>query len=166
MLKYLEKIDLATASFGSFFQSPLLLLCRLYWGELFMLAGWDKLHDISHFAQFLGNYHFHFPYFFAYVVGITEFVGGLCLFIGFVARLAAIPLIIIMMSAYFTVHIASLYVLLEKPSVFVAEPPFNFLLTALLVLAFGPGVFSLDFLIEKRLPPRPNDDHPFQHLPK
>jgi putative oxidoreductase len=134
---------------AGFLQSPLLLICRLYWGGLFVIAGWQKLGDISHFSQLLDNYHIAFPCFTAYLVSLTELIGGLCLFLGLGARLAAIPLIITMTTAYFTVHIASIHVLFQKPSVFVAESPFNFLLTSLLVLAFGPGRFSIDFLLER-----------------
>lgn len=149
-MKALEKAYRSLIFLGGFLQSPLLLLCRLYWGGLFMMGGWGKLSDIAKFTQFLENSHFILPDFTAYLVALTELVGGLFLLVGFAARLAAIPLIITMLTAYFTVHIASIYALLQNPKIFVAESPFNFLLASLLILAFGPGRFSIDYLLEKR----------------
>jgi putative oxidoreductase len=145
----LEKGYRSLIFLASFLKSPLLLACRLYWGALFAIAGWGKLADIPHFEKLLENYHIIFPHFTAYLVAYTELIGGICLFLGLGARLVAIPLIITMITAYFTVHAASLQVLFHKPSVFVAESPFNFLLASLLILAFGPGRFSIDFLLER-----------------
>lgn len=151
MTCYLKKGYETLVFLGGLLKSPLLLFCRLYWGGLFMAAGWEKLGDISHFAQLLDSYHILLPHFMAYVAALAEFIGGVCFILGFASRLAAIPLIITMITAYFTVNIASLHALFYKPSVFVADAPFNFLLASLLVLAFGPGRFSLDFLIERYL---------------
>lgn len=150
-MKFLEKAYLTLILLGSLLQSPVLLLCRLYWGGLFMLGGWEKLNNISHFITLLKSYHFIFPEFMSYLAVLTEFIGGMLLIIGFASRLVSVPLIITMLTAYATVHIASLYVFFQTPSVFVAESPFNFLLTALLVLAFGPGYFSVDYLLERKL---------------
>lgn len=137
--------------FGEALQSPILFLCRLYWGWHFATGGWEKLMSPAHFSQLLASYHFPLPDFFAYLVGCCEFFGGICLVIGFVSRLAAIPLIFIMITAYLTVHVESLRHFFQSPGLFVAEAPFNFLLTCLLVLAFGPGAISVDALFwEKR----------------
>lgn len=151
MLKSLTKAYQALIYFGGFLKSPLLLLCRLYWGWLFMQAGWGKLQDISHLADSLTQFHFPAPTFFAYLAAYTEFLGGICLLVGFASRLAAIPLIITMLTAYATVHREALQALFSQPSLFVAEHAFNFLLACLLVLAFGPGRFSVDYMLEKWL---------------
>ncbi|HVJ56484.1 MAG TPA: hypothetical protein VM574_01480, partial [Terrimicrobiaceae bacterium] len=42
----------------------------------------------------------------------------------------------------------------SDPDKFVAAAPFPFLLSALLVLAFGPGAISVDALIERFAPGR------------
>ena len=42
----------------------------------------------------------------------------------------------------------------SDPDKFVAAAPFPFLLTALLVLAFGPGALSIDALIKRLAPAR------------
>lgn len=134
--------------FGETLQSPILFLCRLYWGWLFAEAGWEKLNGISHFSQLLSTYHFPATNFLAHFVGSCELIGGICLLLGFASRLAAIPLIFIMFTAYSTIHVESLRAIFHTPSLFVSEAPFNFLLTSLLVLAFGPGCISLDYLMQ------------------
>lgn len=166
MLKNFTKAYQALIFFGGFLKSPILLLCRLYWGALFVAAGWEKLHDIPHFAQLLQTYHFPAPNLMASIAAGCEFFGGLCLMLGFATRLAAIPLIIVMLTAYSTVHVESLHQFFQKPSVFVAEAPFNFLLTTLLVLAFGPGRFSIDYMLEKWLFSRAEAIPKHQHFPR
>ena len=53
-------------------------------------------------------------------------------------------LAIVMITAYATAHLQEIQGFMQDPSVLVKAHPFNFLLTALLVLAFGPGYFSID----------------------
>ncbi len=151
---------------GGLLKSPILLLCRLYWGWHFMMAGWEKLNHIEQFIQLLTHYHIPAASVQAYLAAGIEFIGGLCLLLGFASRLVAIPLIIVMMTAYSTVHVESLQALFKQPSLFVAEAPFNFLLTALIVLAFGPGRFSVDFMLERWLFSRAEGIPKHQHLPK
>jgi putative oxidoreductase len=148
---FLTKAYQALIYYGGFLKSPLLLILRLYWGTLFMLAGWGKLIDIDKFKEGLAQHGFPFEHFLAYLVGYTEFLGGICLILGLASRLVAIPLIITMVTAYATVHVEAVKAFFQDPTLLVAEPPFNFLLTALLVLAFGPGRFSIDYMLEKYL---------------
>ncbi len=164
MLKNLTKAYQALIFVGGLLKSPILLLCRLYWGWLFVAAGWEKLNTISQFAQLLENYHLHAPTFMAYLAALTELIGGFCLLIGFASRLAAIPLIVTMLTAYSTVHVQALAALFEKPSLFVAEAPFNFLLTCLIILAFGPGRFSVDYMLERWLFSHAEEIPKHQHL--
>lgn len=151
MLKSLTRFYQKLIYYAGFLKSPILLLCRLFWGWAFLYAGYAKLSDISHIAETFANLHFPFPHFFGYIVGLTELIGGICLLIGFASRLAAIPLIITMVGAYLTVHSESVSQFFHNPELFVKEAPFNFLLTSVLVLAFGPGRFSVDYFLEKWL---------------
>lgn len=136
-------------AWASMLKSPILLLCRLYWGWLFMEAGLHKLQDIDSFAESLNNYHLPLVYLNAYLAAYSELIGGILLIIGFASRLAAIPLAIVMLTAYSTVHVDALKNIFNTPSEFVSQAPFNFLLTTLIVLAFGPGRFSVDYLLER-----------------
>jgi len=91
----------------------------------------------------------------AYVAGATECFGGLVLLLGAASRVVTIPLIFTMLVAYFTQHIEelrTLWNLNEKggydPATFFKAAPFPYLLTALLVLFFGPGAFSVDGILK------------------
>jgi len=161
MWKSLTKAYQYLIFFGGFLKSPLLLLCRLYWGLGFLYAGWSKLEDIDKFTQYLEELNMFAPHFNAYIGAYVEFVGGLFLLIGFASRLTAIPLIIQMCFAYFLAHREALI----EVSLFVGASPFNFLLASLIVLAFGPGRFSVDYLLEKWFFHRAQGVPTHQHLP-
>lgn len=153
MLRLLGFLDRLSGAIGSFFQSPLLLVLRVFFGVLFVMAGFSKLQDINKFIEGLTALNVPYPEVAAWVVALTETIGGAFLVIGFLSRFVALPLIIIMAVAYATAHVEALHVITTDPKVFVSQPPFNFLLTALLVWAFGPGFFSIDhFLLRKPEP--------------
>lgn len=150
MSRFFNAIDRFLGVIGSWLQSPLLLALRLFFGIGFMMAGIGKLQDISKMTDFLISMNIPYPEVGAWTVALTEAIGGGLLTIGFLSRLAAIPLIIAMCVAYGTAHVDSLYQFTTNPKLFVNQPPFAFLLTSLLVLAFGPGLFSIDALIGKK----------------
>ncbi|MCE2982986.1 MAG: DoxX family protein [Parachlamydia sp.] len=160
----LTRVYQALIYYGGLLKSPILLLCRLNWGILFLLAGWKKLQGIDTFASLLSEQGFPYEYFFAHLAAWTEFLGGICLLLGLASRLMAIPLIITMLTAYATVHFDAVKAIWYDPSQFVAQAPFTFLLAALLVLAFGPGRFSLDYAIEKMLFNKARGIPKHQHL--
>lgn len=134
---------------GQNIQSTLLLVCRLYFGWLFVTAGFGKLQNIDPFIKLLEGFDIGAPTVAAYAAALTELIGGFCLMIGFASRLAAIPLIFVMAVAYATVHIDSVRLLATEPSKFVNDSPFIPMLIALFVLAFGPGKYSIDSLINQ-----------------
>jgi putative oxidoreductase len=76
----------------------------------------------------------------AWVLSITEFVGGICVFFGFLTRFWAAGLVIDMAVAIFKVNI---------PNGFFAgkngfELPMAFGVMALVILLTGPGSLSVD----------------------
>ncbi len=131
---------------GSNLQSLFLFYMRLTWGHQFFIIGMGKLSNIQQTADFFSSLNFSFPLFDAYLVGIFEAVCGLLILVGFASRLAAIPLIVIMLTALSTAHapeISNFRFLLEPLSL-VKQTPYPFLITSLLVFIFGPGRISLD----------------------
>ena len=140
-------------AFGEKLQSPLLLLLRLYFGITWFLTGLGKLMNIDSFINYLEFLHVPMPVFNAYFVGSLEVVGGILLTIGLLSRLISIPLAIIMIVAYSTAHVDSIHQIFTNPQLFVSQSPFNYLLTTLIILAFGPGIFSIDYLVKKRINP-------------
>ncbi|MDO8643906.1 MAG: DoxX family protein [bacterium] len=142
-----NRLDGLLTQFGMRFGCIVLLLMRLFWGWHFFLAGKGKLVRIEPIVGFFGELGIPFPFFSAYLVGTVETVCGLLLLFGLFSRLAAVPLTITMIIAYSTAHTDALKTIFSDPDKFMAQEPFLFLLTALLVLSFGPGRLSLDFLI-------------------
>jgi putative oxidoreductase len=134
-------------AWASMLQSPLLLAIRLYWGWQFCHAGWGKLQTHGDVTEYFMSLHIPLPGLNAWLVGVTECCGGMLLLIGLASRLAALPLIATMVVAYLTAEYESLQVIFSDSSKFIGATPFLFLLACLIVLAFGPGVFSFDYVL-------------------
>jgi len=145
----MEKIYRLWVSLVSKLQSPFLLVIRLYWGWQFFQTGKGKLMNLDRTAGFFANLHIPMPKLNAILAGSTECFGGLLLLLGLGSRIATVPLIFTMIVAYLTADADAVRNIFSKPDEFVSAAPFQFMLTAIIVLLFGPGVFSLDALIAK-----------------
>ncbi len=138
---------------ASSLQSPLLLAIRLYWGWQFFLAGQGKLMNLDRTAGFFADLGIPLPWFNALLAGTTECVGGLLLALGLASRLTAVPLIFTMGIAYVTADSEALRAFFSDPEKFLTAAPFLFLFAAVLVFVFGPGAFSLDGILGRKLGP-------------
>lgn len=150
-MSFCQRLYQVIIALGVSLQSFILLALRLYWGFLFFQSGLGKLANIEGVSTFFSTLNIPFPVLNAYLAASIECLGGLCLMLGFASRLVAIPLIVTMLVAYATAHSESVRHIFENPQAFVMQSPFNFLLTALIILAFGPGIFSVDALIKRQL---------------
>jgi len=137
---------------GHHLRSPLLLLIRLCWGIQFFQTGYGKLTNIGKVTGFFSDLHIPFPMANAYLVGCTEMIGGALLTIGLASRLTAIPLIITLVVAYLTTEQEALQKLITFKDVdpFLTATPFLFFFACLIILAFGPGKVSIDYLLKRR----------------
>lgn len=143
-------------AFCRFWQSPFLLLIRLIWGYQFLITGMGKLMNLANTSQFFADLGIFMPKSAAFIVGFFELLGGLALIIGLGSRLMCVPLIVIMITAYTIAHSDQLtfFSFITDPVTFALERPFGFLYTVLVVLIFGPGKISLDYLLcRKKSPP-------------
>ena len=135
---------------GNHLQSPLLFAIRFVWGIQLMQAGFGKLMNIETPIGYFTQLGIPFPVENAWLVGFTETFGGMFLALGFLSRLTAIPIIINLSVAYITTEQDALHKLLQLDTDdFFAAAPFLFLFAAVIVLAFGPGAFSVDYLIAR-----------------
>jgi putative oxidoreductase len=130
-------------------QSPFLLIIRLYWGWQFFLTGKGKLMNLDRTAGFFASLNIPMPKLNAILAGSTECFGGLLLLLGLGSRIATVPLIFTMIIAYVTADSDKIKGIFSNPDAFVTAAPFLFMLTAIIVLIFGPGVFSLDAVIAR-----------------
>ncbi len=135
---------------GNHLQSFLLFGIRFVWGIQLMQAGFGKLLHIETPIAYFTSLGIPFPVENAWLVGFTETFGGMFLALGLLTRLTAIPLIINFIVAYLTTEQDSLHKLWSLDTDdFFAAAPFLFLFAAVIVLAFGPGALSVDYLIAR-----------------
>jgi len=137
LLKYLNQSDWIP-----------LLLVRLSVGLLFFESGRGKLFvKFDDLVKYFGELGIPLPYLNALVTAWIEFVGGICLIIGFATRIFSAPLAFIMLVAILTAQLKTVHTLgdfLFLPEVL--------LLTIFIWLVFsGPGKVSLDHILARRL---------------
>jgi putative oxidoreductase len=142
------------AAVADYLQAPLLLALRVFFFWQLFLSGKGKLLNIDKTAEFFATLNIPMPLFSAYLASATECFGGLLLVIGLASRLVAIPVAFTMIVAYVTADYEAVASIFSDPDKFVAASPFPYLLSALLVLAFGPGAISVDALIKRFWPGR------------
>ena len=142
---------------ASYLQSPLLLAIRLYWGWQFFQTGKGKLMNLDRITEFFQSLHIPMPKLNACLAGGTECFGGLLLLLGLGSRLVSLPLIFTMIIAYVTADLDKVKAIFSDPDKFVTAAPFLFMFAAVIVLAFGPGKFSLDWLIGKKISSKPRE---------
>lgn len=119
-----------------------------------------KLANLDQVVGFFTDLHIPFPKASAIIVALLETVGGLMLFSGLASRLISIPLAVTMVVAYLTADIEKVRMIFSEPDKFVTADEFPFLFATLIILIFGPGKFSLDYLIGKKLCHTSCRDHP------
>lgn len=138
--------DWATTKVVDRLRDPFLLVLRLIIGYQFFITGRGKFEKIDNVVNFFTTLGLPMPEFTARAVAGLEMVGGVLLILGLASRLIALPLTINMFMAYGTASPEAL----KTFDGFVADAAFPFLLGALIVLLFGPGVFSIDWLIRRK----------------
>jgi putative oxidoreductase len=128
-------------------------------GYGFMVHGWAKLsHGPANFEKLLTQIGAPLPHLTSWIVPLLELFGGLAIFIGAFTRLAAIPLIGIMLTAIFTVHLkygfSSIKTIGLTPSGPVFGPPgyevaLLYIAGLVAIILWSPSAFSVDSIIQK-----------------
>jgi len=147
----IEKCYCWLTTIGNALRSPLLLVIRLYWGWEFFLTGKGKLMDLSKPAQYFESLGIPLPHFSALFAGCTELIGGLLLLVGLASRLISIPLMILLVTAYFTADSDAVRAIFSDPDKFLSAAEFQFLFAVVIIFVFGPGKFSIDWLIKRKV---------------
>lgn len=139
-------------------QSVLLLIVRLYWGWMLVHEAWVKLHWVDLQVTYFTSLGIPLPTLCVYLVLWVQLIAGALLFLGLFARMAAIPLVIILVVALFNAHysqpVGFVGELLIRPQPFLVQTGILYLYAALLVLCFGPGKVSIDYLFWDRRKPK------------
>ena len=132
-------------------QSLALLVLRVYFFWQLFMTGQGHLAHIGKVADFFVTLGIPFPTLNAYLSSAVECFGSLLLIIGLASRLTAIPVAVTMTVAYLTADLEAITSFFSDPDKFVKADPFPYFVCALIVLAFGPGRFSVDALIKWKL---------------
>jgi putative oxidoreductase len=149
MTKIIEKLYRLLIAAASSLQSPFLLVVRLYWGWQLEQSGWGKLHNIDKVTEFFLSLGLPAPGLTAHFIASLEFVGGVLLILGLASRLIAVPLTINLIVAFIIADHDALMSVFSDPDKFYAAAPYTFLVASLLILIFGPGLFSVDAAISR-----------------
>ncbi len=96
---YLSHCDSLAARWQDF----LLLVARVLFGWIFISSGWRKLMDIPAFAKTMPN-RGGLPEWLGYVAPPVEFIGGICIVLGFATRYAAVVMLLFVIIASFSSH--------------------------------------------------------------
>lgn len=149
-MKLIEKLYSLLIRVADSLRSPLLLAIRLYWGYQFMQTGWGKLHDLDKVIGYFTQLGIPAPALNAYFVSGLEFVGGIMLMVGVASRPIALMCVIDMIVAFLTADRDNLKLIFADPDKFQQAAPYPFLFAWLIILIFGPGLFSVDAMLSRR----------------
>ena len=123
-----------------------LLFIRLVLAYGFYKPAMMKWQDINAIAQWFDGMGMPFPVLNAYMAAITETLGFILLFFGFAVRIISIPLIVVMIVAIVTVHGVTHFDAGENGF----EIPLYYMIMLFALFVYGPGKYSLQYLISKR----------------
>ena len=107
--------------------------------------------DLEKPTEFFQSLGIPFPHAQAMLAGATECFGGLLLLAGLCSRLVSIPLMVLLSVAYLTADLDKVKMIFSDPDKFLTADEFLFLFAVVLVFVFGPGKFSIDWLIKRKV---------------
>lgn len=136
-----------------------LLLIRLAWGWELVESGFGHLTHLQQTTEFFESLNIPAPKLNAIMSGTTEMVGGALWMLGLGTRIISMPLLVNFCVAYLTASREKvLHLFTQDPSNFIDDTAFPFLVTSLVMIAYGAGAISVDALIKRKLLARSRED--------
>ena len=152
-MKFVVWLYLQLIKYSVYLAPVVLLLIRLAWGWELAESGWGHLHNIEKMTERFTEWGVPFPSVNVYVSGVMELIGGVLWMLGLGTRLISIPMFFNFCVAYATASKAKLQALfphfLANIDDVIDDAAFPFLVTSLILLAFGPGIFSIDAVLKR-----------------
>jgi putative oxidoreductase len=144
------------AGFLNNWQSLFLLLIRIYIGYQCIISGWAHLHHLDATTKFFTTLHIPFPKLNVIISATTELFGGALLLVGVASRLVSLVLTGNFLVALLTAELSSYHFSWKElgaqiwadQSPILSDTAFPFLATTIIILLFGPGLFSIDGIIK------------------
>ncbi|MBE6288402.1 MAG: DoxX family protein [Mediterranea massiliensis] len=119
-----------------------LLILRVVVGVMFMMHGFDKLINMTVYSDNFLDPLYMGPQWSLVAAMFAELFCSAAFVLGLLYRLSMIPMILVMLVAFFGVHGGSMAE---------GELAFVYLVVFLIMYAAGPGRYSLDYMIWKAL---------------
>jgi len=126
-------------------QNILLLIGRILFAAVFILAGFGKITNFAGTVAYMTSAGLPFANILAIIAIIIEIGAGLLIVFGFLTRLSALLILLFTLDVTFGIHHFWTYPPVEAQSQFI-----NFMKNlaiiggALYIICFGPGKFSID----------------------
>jgi putative oxidoreductase len=149
MRKFVQRLDGTRTRFHAMWRRGEWLpdlFARLILAAVFIPTGWGKIHDLEKVTQLFAGLAIPYPDISARVVGYSELICGALLLVGFLTRLATIPLLVTMIVAFVTAKVP----MVKAFSDVVAMPELLYIGLLLFLLVLGAGWLSLDGVISRR----------------
>jgi len=121
------------------------LAARITVGWVFLWSGWGKLNDLPHVTANFVDWGIPFPHILTPFVSLVEFLGGLFLLLGLFTRLAAAPLIVVMIVAV----IAAKRSEIDSMETLLGFDEVAYMVLFLWLAVAGPGPVSFDWLLQR-----------------
>jgi len=122
------------------------LVLRVFTGALLIHHGFEKLNDITNFADaFVRPLHLPFPIALSYIAAYSEIVGSWLLILGLATRFGATAILGTMSVAIYHAIITSGF------NIYLLELLALYFAAAFSIILLGPGKFSADYLIKEVL---------------
>jgi len=135
----------ALTRFSVKLQSLSLLFLRLILAYGFFEPAMSKWKDIESVGNWFADMGYPFPHLNAYLAASTELAGVFLLFLGLATRIISPLLIFVMIVAITTVHLRHGF----DANNHGFEIPLYYALMLFVLFTFGPGKYSLDYLLCK-----------------
>jgi putative oxidoreductase len=160
-MRFLTLLYTLLIRFGVILAPIVLLLIRLAWGWELFESGHGHLQNVDAMIAKFTGWGIPHPRVNFYISAYTEMIGGILIMLGLGSRLVAIPLFFNFCVAYLTASWPTVAGFFHNdPSNFIDDTAFPFLMMSLTILAFGPGIISLDGLLGLLLFKKPKSSAP------
>ena len=121
------------------------LVARITVGWVFLWSGWGKLHNLPQITQNFISWHIPAAHYLTPLTACIEFFGGLFLLFGLLTRISAGALGVVMIVAIKSARWGEV----DSLETLLGFDEFEYLALFLWLAIAGPGVLSLDYLIQR-----------------
>lgn len=121
------------------------LVARVTVGWVFMITGWGKLNNLPQVIENFAGWGIPFPEIMTPFVSAVEFGGGLLLLLGLFTRIAAAPLIVVMIVAIISAKRQEI----DSLDALLGFEEFSYMVMFLWLAIAGPGLVSADRLLQR-----------------